>query len=163
VVGLLLQEGFGGLRCCCCCSAAACSAVAQVPALWTYMHSTAPWPKVRCHSAPATHPPADPSHTPPGQAPGQSDSMALHSFLSSGASGHPSPSAGGNALAGFGVGLPMSRLYARYFGGDLDIKSLEGHGTDCFLHLNRLGHKCENLPDIVRNSPGTWCCLGNAL
>jgi pyruvate dehydrogenase kinase 2/3/4 len=33
-------------------------------------------------------------------------------------------------LAGLGFGLPMSRAYARYFGGDLDIISLEGFGTD---------------------------------
>jgi hypothetical protein len=39
-------------------------------------------------------------------------------------------------LAGLGFGLPMSRAYARYFGGDLDIISLEGFGTDgtlCFV------------------------------
>ena len=32
-------------------------------------------------------------------------------------------------LAGWGVGLPLSRTYARYFGGDLDIKSMDGYGT----------------------------------
>lgn len=38
-------------------------------------------------------------------------------------------------LAGFGYGLPVSRLYARYFGGDLTISSLENHGTDAYVHL----------------------------
>lgn len=33
-------------------------------------------------------------------------------------------------LAGLGYGLPMSRAYARYFGGDLDVQSMEGYGTD---------------------------------
>jgi len=56
-------------------------------------------------------------------------------------------------LAGYGVGLPLSRLYARYFGGDLDVKSLEGFGTDAYLHLSRLGHNCENLPEHVMRSP----------
>ena len=48
----------------------------------------------------------------------------------------------------------MSRTYAKYFGGDLDIKSIEGFGTDCYLHLNKLGNRCENLPARVRTSPG---------
>jgi pyruvate dehydrogenase kinase 2/3/4 len=41
-------------------------------------------------------------------------------------------------LAGLGYGLPMSRAYARYFGGDLDIISMEGYGTDAFCYLVRL-------------------------
>ena len=49
-------------------------------------------------------------------------------------------------LAGLGYGLPISRGYARYFGGDLNIMSMEGHGTDAFLHLPRLGNKEEPLP-----------------
>jgi len=57
-------------------------------------------------------------------------------------------------LAGYGVGLPLARLYARYFGGDLDIKSLDGYGTDVYLSLPRLGHNCENLPEGVLTSPG---------
>lgn len=33
-------------------------------------------------------------------------------------------------LAGFGLGLPLSRVYARYFGGDVLLKSMEGFGMD---------------------------------
>lgn len=48
-------------------------------------------------------------------------------------------------MAGFGYGLPISRLYARYFGGDLKLISLEGYGTDVYLHLNRLSSSSEPL------------------
>uniref|UniRef100_A0A8D3CF93 Protein-serine/threonine kinase n=1 Tax=Scophthalmus maximus TaxID=52904 RepID=A0A8D3CF93_SCOMX len=37
--------------------------------------------------------------------------------------------------AGFGYGLPISRLYARYFQGDLQLYSMEGHGTETVIHL----------------------------
>ncbi|KAH3666929.1 hypothetical protein OGAPHI_003379 [Ogataea philodendri] len=46
---------------------------------------------------------------------------------------------------GLGVGLPHSRLYARYFSGDLKLISMEGYGTDVYLHLNRLSSSSEPL------------------
>lgn len=46
---------------------------------------------------------------------------------------------------GLGVGLPHSRLYARYFSGDLKLISMEGYGTDVYLHLNRLSSSTEPL------------------
>jgi pyruvate dehydrogenase kinase 2/3/4 len=49
-------------------------------------------------------------------------------------------------MAGLGYGLPISRLYARYFGGDLQVISMEGYGTDAYLHLKRLGNAEESLP-----------------
>ena len=49
-------------------------------------------------------------------------------------------------LAGLGYGLPISRSYARYFGGDLSIMSMEGFGTDAFVYLTRLGNTREPLP-----------------
>ncbi|GMH53596.1 hypothetical protein TrRE_jg9207 [Triparma retinervis] len=49
-------------------------------------------------------------------------------------------------LAGLGYGLPISRAYARFWGGDLSVMSMEGYGTDVFLHLSRLGDSREPLP-----------------
>jgi pyruvate dehydrogenase kinase 2/3/4 len=49
-------------------------------------------------------------------------------------------------LAGLGYGLPISRSYCRYFGGDLSIMSMEGYGTDAFVYLTRLGNTKEPLP-----------------
>ena len=51
-----------------------------------------------------------------------------------------------SSQAGFGYGLPVTRLYARYFGGDLQVMSMEGYGTDAYLHLNKLGDSEEFLP-----------------
>ena len=35
--------------------------------------------------------------------------------------------------------------YARYFGGDLKLISMEGYGTDVYIHLNRLSSSREPL------------------
>ncbi|KAJ7702474.1 atypical/PDHK/BCKDK protein kinase [Mycena rosella] len=45
---------------------------------------------------------------------------------------------GMGTIAGLGYGLPMSKLYAAYFGGDLRLMSLEGLGSDVFLKLRCL-------------------------
>ncbi|KAF2402999.1 alpha-ketoacid dehydrogenase kinase [Trichodelitschia bisporula] len=44
-----------------------------------------------------------------------------------------------------GVGLPMSRIYAEYWAGSLEIHSLEGYGVDAFLQISKLGNKNEQL------------------
>jgi len=66
---------------------------------------------------------------------------------------HVQASGPSGILAGYGVGLSLSRLYAQYFGGDLRILTMDGYGTDVYLHLSRLGNHCENLPTVVRFSP----------
>jgi [3-methyl-2-oxobutanoate dehydrogenase (acetyl-transferring)] kinase len=62
------------------------------------------------------------------------DSQEEKSFenLMSGAS---NTKAKNNCMAGLGFGLPLSRLHARYFGGDLELINLRGFGTDAYLFL----------------------------
>ena len=46
---------------------------------------------------------------------------------------------GGPIMAGFAHGLPLSRIHARAFGGDLHVMSMQGHGTDIFVHISKMG------------------------
>ena len=48
-------------------------------------------------------------------------------------------------LAGLGFGLPMSRVYAEYFGGSLELVGLYGHGADVYLRLLRLDKHADRL------------------
>ncbi|KAF9899196.1 hypothetical protein BX616_003179 [Lobosporangium transversale] len=51
-------------------------------------------------------------------------------------------------LSGSGHGLPLARLIARYFGGDLSLISMEGYGTDSYLSLYRNDDHLENFPEV---------------
>ncbi|TCD69693.1 hypothetical protein EIP91_006710 [Steccherinum ochraceum] len=44
-----------------------------------------------------------------------------------------------------GIGLPMSNIFATYFGGSLEIVSMDGYGTDVYLRLPRLGTNLEGI------------------
>ena len=44
-----------------------------------------------------------------------------------------------------GMGLPLSRVYAEYWAGKLELHSLEGYGVDAFLQISKLGNKNEQL------------------
>ncbi|CAK9001148.1 unnamed protein product [Durusdinium trenchii] len=55
---------------------------------------------------------------------------------------------GEKRLAGHSVGLPLSRLYARYLGGALDLVSLPGYGTHAYVNLPRVqSQQVEVVPD----------------
>ena len=45
----------------------------------------------------------------------------------------------------FGMGLPMSRVYAEYWAGSLQLHSLEGYGVDVFLQISKLGNQNEQI------------------
>eukprot|EP01135_Chromosphaera_perkinsii_P004562 Nk52_evm32s288 gene=Nk52_evmTU32s288 len=49
----------------------------------------------------------------------------------------------GGPIAGLGFGMPMTRVYANYFGGSVDLFSLDGYGCDVFLKMNNIEYAKE--------------------
>ncbi|GAB1609376.1 pyruvate dehydrogenase (acetyl-transferring) kinase, mitochondrial-like isoform X2 [Argonauta hians] len=65
----------------------------------------------------------------------------------------PMHSENGSApLAGYGYGLPLSRLYARYFHGDLILSSVEGFGTDAFIYLKLFPSEANELLPVYNTT-----------
>lgn len=55
------------------------------------------------------------------------------------------PGIAANMMSGYGIGLPLSRLYASHFGGDLQLSSWETEGTEVCLTLNKQMTQSERL------------------
>ncbi|KAF9113386.1 hypothetical protein BGX27_001662 [Mortierella sp. AM989] len=51
----------------------------------------------------------------------------------------------GGPIAGLGFGLPLTRIYAQYFGGDMQLVSLQGYGCDVFLKLKQIDETLDDL------------------
>ncbi|XP_018493724.1 pyruvate dehydrogenase (acetyl-transferring) kinase, mitochondrial [Galendromus occidentalis] len=66
----------------------------------------------------------------------------------------PEPSSTNSApLAGYGYGLPISRLYAKYLHGDLTVTSMEGYGTDAHVFIKAISKDShEKLPIFNKTS-----------
>jgi hypothetical protein len=52
-------------------------------------------------------------------------------------------------------------LYARYFGGDLHLQSMPGHGTNVYVNLNHLGTYQVLNPNSVLRDAGSGFSNGN--
>lgn len=55
-------------------------------------------------------------------------------------------------FAGYGYGLPLSRLYARYLLGDLTLTSSEGYGTDAYVFLKALSEDANEMLPVFNHS-----------
>ncbi|KAG0768121.1 hypothetical protein G6F57_005262 [Rhizopus arrhizus] len=44
-----------------------------------------------------------------------------------------------------GIGLTMSKIYAEYWGGELQMITMDGYGTDVYVRIPKLGTSIENL------------------
>ncbi|XP_052120385.1 pyruvate dehydrogenase (acetyl-transferring) kinase, mitochondrial [Frankliniella occidentalis] len=55
-------------------------------------------------------------------------------------------------LAGYGYGLPISRLYARYFHGDLSLMSCDGFGTDAMIYMKALSNEANELLPVFNKA-----------
>jgi pyruvate dehydrogenase kinase 2/3/4 len=67
----------------------------------------------------------------------------------------PQPSLSGSdsaPLAGYGYGLPLSRLYARYLLGDLTLTSCEGYGTDAYISLKAITEEANEMLPVFNYS-----------
>jgi len=67
----------------------------------------------------------------------------------------PKPSLSGSEmapLAGYGYGLPLSRLYARYLLGDLTVTSCEGYGTDAYISLKAISKEANEMLPVFNHS-----------
>jgi signal transduction histidine kinase len=68
----------------------------------------------------------------------------------------PTPSGSRFRMAGLGFGLPLSRLYARYFGGELRLVTMPGYGVDAYLYLKGLGEaRAEGKKDWAEQFQGS--------
>jgi len=102
-------------------------AKAHLPYIWSYLYTTAE-PLEMTVTRKAVDVPADPRL------------LDHQDGMGSGMDGCGSP------LAGLGCGLPLSRLYAKHFGGSVELQSMPRFGTDVYIYVNRLGSGERLLP-----------------
>lgn len=75
-------------------------------------------------------------------------SYAYNSTTYLGGFGHEAKDHTNRVLDGPSDGLPLTRLIARYFGGELSLISMEGHGTHSYLSLYKDDNHLESFPEV---------------
>ena len=60
-------------------------------------------------------------------------------------------------MSGYGHGLPLARLYAKYFNGDLQIIPYYGFGTDAIVYINKIGNQPEKYINLKISSINIKC------
>lgn len=76
----------------------------------------------------------------------------LFNYMFSTAPQPPKSDAHTAPLAGYGYGLPISRLYARYFHGDLILLSCDGYGTDTIIYMKALSNEANELLPVFNKT-----------
>ncbi|KAL5265555.1 hypothetical protein ACHWQZ_G006323 [Mnemiopsis leidyi] len=51
----------------------------------------------------------------------------------------------GSSLAGFGVGIPVSKAYVKFVGGKLEFQTMPGIGTDVYIKIPQLSMMLDNV------------------
>eukprot|EP00164_Ancoracysta_twista_P014596 GFYU01023839.1.p1 GENE.GFYU01023839.1~~GFYU01023839.1.p1 ORF type:complete len:461 (-),score=108.57 GFYU01023839.1:111-1493(-) len=69
--------------------------------------------------------------------------MSIHPAMSLDNAGAPS------ALAGYGFGLPLARLYSEFHGGALEVHTIDDYGTDVYLKLDKHGTVAFSDPEMM--------------
>ena len=111
----------------------------QQEAVWRYGFTTAAGEETTTAISSSSS-----SSSSPSSASSSSTTMMMDAMMAEGGGGDStllqnSPSSSSRwRMGGLGFGLPLSRLYARYFGGDLRLVSMPGYGVDAFLTLEHL-------------------------
>ncbi|XP_021920269.1 pyruvate dehydrogenase (acetyl-transferring) kinase, mitochondrial isoform X2 [Zootermopsis nevadensis] len=82
----------------------------------------------------------------------RSQTDLLFNYMYSTAPQPPKSDAHTVPLAGYGYGLPIARLYARYFHGDLILLSCEGYGTDTIIYMKALSNEANELLPIFNKT-----------
>eukprot|EP00922_Rhytidocystis_sp_ex-Travisia-forbesii_P049629 GHVS01073856.1.p1 GENE.GHVS01073856.1~~GHVS01073856.1.p1 ORF type:complete len:584 (-),score=89.74 GHVS01073856.1:570-2279(-) len=109
----------------------------SISKVWSYLYTTAQSVEVEQFRSPTIESTKEYENVVRGNM-GMLDAVAANALPK----GNVSP------LAGFGCGLPLSRLYASYLGGSLQLVSMPLYGTDAYLFLNKIGDTEELIPPL---------------